>query len=90
MPDLYTAPFLADLRDFSPALRAEARETLQWLRRNPEPDGVTRRAAPPPFKPDTLIAIRGRLAIRYKRDALGLVFIRIQVRPNWADTDDGR
>jgi uncharacterized protein (DUF433 family) len=38
---------------------------VREIEANPQPDGVFKRTAPPPFKPGTIVAIARRHAVRY-------------------------
>ena len=59
---------------------------MRWIESEPAPDGTTRRAAPPPFRPDTIVAERGDLVVRYRIDAVGVVFLRVQRRTDLGST----
>lgn len=49
------------------------------IERAPEPDGVDKRALPPPFKPGTIAAVAYGLSVRYSIEGDGLRFYRVQV-----------
>lgn len=51
---------------------------VREIEANPEPDGVFKRVAPPPFKPGTIVAISRGLAVRYAMDRGDLRFYRVQ------------
>jgi hypothetical protein len=51
---------------------------VREIEASPEPDGVVKRKAPPPFKGGTITATSGGLAIRYAIDAVGVRFYRVQ------------
>jgi hypothetical protein len=63
----------------SKALRVRAAAMVREIEANPQPDGVFKRVAPPPFKAGTIVAIARRLAVRYAIDTGGLRFYRVQV-----------
>jgi len=52
---------------------------VREIEANPQPDGVFKRVAPPPFKAGTVVAIARGLAVRYAIDSGGLRFYRVQV-----------
>jgi hypothetical protein len=71
--------YLVDLRALTRDLRIRAAAMVREIEANPQPDGVFKRAAPPPFKTGTIVAIARRLAVRYAVDAEGLRFYRVQI-----------
>lgn len=79
MASLFGPVYLADLRALPQSLRIRAAAIVREIEANPEPDGVFKRAAPPPFKAGTIVAIAHRLAVRYALDAGGLRFYRVQI-----------
>ena len=52
---------------------------IREIEANPQPDGVFKRAAPPPFKTGTIVAVARGLAVRYAIESGGLRFYRVQV-----------
>jgi hypothetical protein len=64
-------------RSSRPVIRAAA--MVREIEASPLPDGVFKRAAPPPFKSGTIVAIARRLAVRYAIEADGLRFYRVQL-----------
>ncbi len=52
---------------------------VREIEASPEPDGVFKRPAPPPFKAGTIVAIARGLAVRYAIDSGGVRFYRIQI-----------
>jgi len=79
MASLFGPVYLADLRALPRDLRVRAAAMVREIEANPQPDGVFKRAAPPPFKTGTIVAIARRLAVRYAIDADGLRFYRVQI-----------
>lgn len=79
MAAVYRPQVLADLRAFSVELRQRAIAAMRSIERRPEPDGITRRELPVPFKPGTLGASIDGFAIRYVRTSDGVEFIRVQL-----------
>jgi hypothetical protein len=79
MASLFGPVYLADLRALPRELRVRAAAMVREIEANPQPDGVFKRAAPPPFKTGTIVAIARRLAVRYAIDADGLRFYRVQI-----------
>jgi hypothetical protein len=79
MASLFGPVYLADLRALPRELRVRAAAMVGEIEANPQPDGVFKRAAPPPFKTGTIVAIARRLAGRYAIDADGLRFYRVQI-----------
>lgn len=79
MSDLYgrKGRILQDLRALEPALRATAIAAMRWIARDPQPDGLAKRAAPHRV-PGTVEAVYDRLLIVYVLDRLGVVFLRVQ------------
>ena len=75
----YRPQVLADLRGFPSDLRHRAIAAIRSVERRPEPDGITRRELPVPFRPGTLGASIDGFAIRYLRTADGVEFVRIQL-----------
>lgn len=71
--------YLTDLRALPRSFRLHAAVMVREIEANPEPDGVFERAAPPPFKAGTVVAISRGLAVRYAIDAGGLRFYRVQL-----------
>lgn len=51
---------------------------VRYLEANPQPDGIHKRPAPPPFKAGTFVAIYSGLAVRYLVEGEGLRFYRAQ------------
>ena len=78
MASFFGPVYLTDLRALSRPLRLRAAAMVREVEANPEPDGVFKRAAPPPFKPGTIVAIARGLAVRYAIDGGGLRFYRVQ------------
>lgn len=79
MASLYGPLFLVDLRALPRDVRLRALAIVREIEASPEPDGVFKREAPLPFKPGTIVAVSGGLAVRYASDAGGLRFYRVQV-----------
>jgi len=79
MASLFGPVYVADLRALPRDLRVRAAAMVREIEANPQPDGVFKRAAPPPFKTGTIVAIARRLAVRYAIDAGGLRFYRVQI-----------
>ena len=52
---------------------------VREIEASPQPDGVFKRAAPPPFKVGTVVASSRGLAVRYAIDSGGLRFYRVQL-----------
>lgn len=52
---------------------------VREIEANPEPDGILKRVAGPPFKAGTIVAVARGLAVRYAIDPGGLRFYRVQV-----------
>jgi len=52
---------------------------VREIEASPHADGVFKRAAPPPFKAGTIVAVARGLAVRYAIDAGGLRFYRVQL-----------
>jgi hypothetical protein len=67
------------LRSFPPDLRRRAIAAIRSVERRPEPDVITRRELPIPFRPGTLGASIDGFVIRYLRTANGVEFLRIQL-----------
>ena len=79
MAAYYRPQVLADLRNLSPDLRRRAIMAIHAVERRPEPDGITRRELPVPFRPGTLGASIDGFAIRYLCTADGVEFLRVQL-----------
>jgi hypothetical protein len=79
MGSVYTPLYLADLRAIPRNLRARIASIIRAIEADPQPDGVSRRNAPPPFKPGTIVAVVDGFAIRYTIDVQGLQFFRVQI-----------
>jgi hypothetical protein len=77
----YRPQLLADLRGFSPDLRRRAIAAIRSVERRPEPDGLTRRELPVPFRPGTLGASIDGFVVRYLHTADGVEILRIQLVP---------
>jgi hypothetical protein len=75
----YRPQMIADLRAFPLDLRRRAIAAVRSVERRPEPDGVTRRELPVPFRPGTLGASIDGFAIRYLRTTDGIELVRIQL-----------
>lgn len=75
----YRPLVLADLRALPPDLRRRAITAMRSIERRPEPDGLTRRELPVPFRPGTLGASIDGFAIRYLHTADGVEFLRVQI-----------
>jgi hypothetical protein len=60
-------------------LRRRAIAAIRSVGRRPEPDGITRRELPVPFRPGTLGASIDGFAIRYLRTVDGIEFLRIRL-----------
>jgi hypothetical protein len=79
MASFFGPVYLTDLRALPKAFRVRAAAMVREIEASPEPDGVFKRAAPPPFKAGTIVAVARGLAVRYAIDPDGLRFYRIQV-----------
>jgi len=79
MASFFGPVYLVDLRARPRELRVRAAAMVREIETDPQPDGVFKRAAPPPFKTGTIVAIARRLAVRYAIDADGLRFYRVQI-----------
>ena len=79
MASVFGPVYLVDLRALPPQLRVRASRMVREIEANPQPDGVFKRAAPPPFKTGTIVAISRGLAVRYAIDSGGLRFYRVQI-----------
>jgi hypothetical protein len=71
------AVLLSDLRALSRPDRDVARRAFAWLERHPEPDGVAKRPAPPPYRPGALWAFYGPLLIQYRLSDDELTLVRV-------------
>ena len=63
MASLFGPVYVADLRALPRDLRVRAAAMVREIEANPQPDGVFKRAAPPPFKAGTIVAIARRLTV---------------------------
>lgn len=79
MASVFGPVYLADLRALPKQLRMRAARMIREIEANPQPDGIFKRAAPPPFKAGTIVAIARGLAVRYAIDSGGLRFYRVQL-----------
>jgi hypothetical protein len=79
MASLFGPVYLSDLRALPKQFRMRAAAMVREIEANPEPDGVFKRGAPPPFKAGTIVAVARGLAVRYAIEPGGLRFYRVQV-----------
>jgi hypothetical protein len=79
MASIFGPVYLVDLRALPKQFRIRAAAMVREIEANPQPDGVFKRAAPPPFKAGTIVAIARGLAMRYAIDSGGLRFYRVQI-----------
>jgi hypothetical protein len=79
MASLFGPVYLSDLRVLPRSLRLRAAAMVREIEANPEPDGFFKRAAPPPFKAGTIVAISRGLAVRYAIKSGELRFYRVQI-----------
>ena len=75
----YRPHVLADLRGFPSDLRHRAIAAIRSVERRPDPDGISRRELPVPFRPGTLGASIDGFVVRYLRTADGIEVLRIQL-----------
>lgn len=78
MASLFGPVYCADVRALPRHLRARAAAMVREIEANPQPDGVFKRVAPPPFKAGTVVAMAHGLAVRYAIESDGLRFHRVQ------------
>lgn len=79
MASLFGPVYLVDLRALPKHLRRRAGAMVREIEASPQPDGVFKRPAPPPFKAGTIVAISRGLAMRYAVEPDGLRFYRVQL-----------
>jgi hypothetical protein len=60
--------------------RRLAIEALHWIAASPQPDGITKREAPPFPRRGVIEAIYDNFVIIYMIDADGVLFLRVQER----------
>ena len=71
--------WLPDLGALPRDLRKQVASIVRDIERNLEPDGIFKRALPPPFKPGTIVAVANGPSVRYSIEAEGLRLYRVQV-----------
>jgi hypothetical protein len=69
---------LGNLRALDAADRELARRAIAWLQRHPEPDGVAKKFAPPPYRPGAIWAFYGPLVLQYRLTPDEIVISRIE------------
>jgi len=79
MASVFGPLYLRDVAGLPRDLRGRVAEIVRDIERSPEPDGIYKRALPPPFKPGTIAAVAHGLSVRYSIEADGLRFYRVQV-----------
>jgi hypothetical protein len=79
MASVFGPRWLPDLGALPQDLRKHVAAMVRDIERNPEPDGIYKRALPPPFRPGTIAAVSHGLSVRYSIEAEGLCFYRVQV-----------
>jgi hypothetical protein len=79
MASVFGPRWLPDLGALPRDLRRHVAAIVRDIERNPEPDGIYKRALPPPFKPGTISAVAHGLSVRYSIEVDGLRFYRVQI-----------
>jgi len=82
MGDIYgrAGRLLDDLRALPQHRRRVAIEALHWVTASPEPDGISKREAPPFPRRGVIEAIYDSFVIIYMIDTDGVLFLRVQER----------
>ena len=79
MASVFGPLYLRDVAALPRDLRERVAEIVRDIERSPEPDGIYKRAFPPPFRPGTIVATAHGLAVRYSLEPDGLHFYRVQI-----------